>query len=197
MAVSLDLALLEVWKNGGQAIVAAVLTAVILKAQSVRAEVLTHDRLAGYVNEDLGRWVRDRDQVADSRLNEIRQDASAKGVARGGALAQARGKVYAHALREYRDEAVRNLRAVKTSSPIRRDGYTFDGVGTVGTHCAVRGCPRMPARSSLGGGNTRTRTCRARRWSRPSCIWELATRDAPVSGPPPPAHPATPERRFV
>lgn len=112
MPVSLDLVLLEVWRNGGQAIVASVLTAVILKAQNVRAEVTTHARLAMYVNDDLGRWVRDRDQVAASRVNEIRQDAAAKGVAGGGALAQARGKVYMHALREYRDEGARKLRAV-------------------------------------------------------------------------------------
>jgi hypothetical protein len=41
-----------------------------------------------------------------------RQQANAAGVGRGGAIPQARGKVYRIVLHEYRDEASRKLRAV-------------------------------------------------------------------------------------
>lgn len=111
-AMPLDEALWEVWKNGGSAVVAAVLTAALLKAQGVRGEVATHDRLATYVGEDLARWVRDRERAAGVRLDEIRQDAASKGVTSGGLLAKSRGKVYTHVAHEYRDEALRKLRMV-------------------------------------------------------------------------------------
>ena len=93
-------------------VAASALTALVLKAQGVAGELRTHDRLASYTNEDLARWIRDRDRAAAVRMNEITQDAAAKNVASGGALAQSRGKVYKQVLHEYRDRGLNALRDV-------------------------------------------------------------------------------------
>jgi hypothetical protein len=77
----------------------------VTKWSAAGGEVADHDRRAAEVNEDFRRWVRDRDRVADIRMNEIRQDANSKGVISPGLLRQSAGKVYRHVLHEYRDRA--------------------------------------------------------------------------------------------
>src|SRR3954471_942063 len=91
--------------HGGSAILASALTASYIRASRSRGEVAEHDRLSGELNEDLRRWVRDRDRVADDRISEISADARQRGVAQGGAIRSARGKVYRQVLLEYRNEA--------------------------------------------------------------------------------------------
>jgi hypothetical protein len=91
-------------------VVAVVLTSMYLSARGAGGQIAEHDRLVANLNEDLRRWVHDRDRVAQARMSEIRQQANAMGVIRGGALAEAAGKVYRRVLHEYRDEATRKIR---------------------------------------------------------------------------------------
>jgi hypothetical protein len=79
---------------------------------AVRRQIERTDRLVANLDEDLRRWMRDRDHAADVRMSEITQQANAAGVGLGGAIPQARGKVYRIVLHEYRGEASRKLRAL-------------------------------------------------------------------------------------
>jgi hypothetical protein len=80
-------------------------THLITTRRSVRAVATRNDRRAIEINEDLRRWIADRDQAAEVRMAEVTQRAGRAGVTRGGALPQATGKVYRIVLREYRDAA--------------------------------------------------------------------------------------------
>src|SRR4051812_34169631 len=89
----------------GVAVLSSLTTVKAIKSRSARGEVADHDRRAAELNEDLRRWVRDRDREASVRMSEITQQAAANGVRHGGTLIAAAGKVYRHALHEYRDVA--------------------------------------------------------------------------------------------
>jgi hypothetical protein len=100
----LDAAVWALDKVGVPVVVAAA-TAWFVAGRGAGAQVAANDRRAAELNEDLRRWVRDRDRDASVRMSEIAQQASANGISGGGALRQAAGKVYRKALHEYRDQA--------------------------------------------------------------------------------------------
>jgi hypothetical protein len=68
-------------------------------------EIADHDRRAAEINEDLRRWIRDRDREAGVRMSEIAQQARSQGVTSEGMMRAAAGKVYRHVLHEFRDRA--------------------------------------------------------------------------------------------
>jgi hypothetical protein len=108
----LDAAVWTLNKVGVPVLVAAV-TAWFVAGRGAGREVASHDRRAGELNEDLRRWVRDRDREASVRMGQIVEQANVRGVTGGGALRQAAGKVYRQALHEYRDEATAKQRELE------------------------------------------------------------------------------------
>lgn len=96
------------------AVVTALVTAKVVRWRGAGGEVAEHDRRIAEINEDLRRWIMDRDRVGRVRINEILQQARANGVAAGGAMQQAAGKVYAIVLHEYRDQASSRQRVVES-----------------------------------------------------------------------------------
>ena len=92
LAVPVAASLATLWAN-----------AKVTKRRAAAEDVADHDRRAAEINDDLRRWIHDRDREARVRMDEIRQDARAMGVASGGALTQSAGKVYRQVLHEYRD----------------------------------------------------------------------------------------------
>jgi hypothetical protein len=105
----LDLAVFAADKLAAPVLV-AIVAAAILRRREVGGAVRTTNRRVAELNEDLRRWVDDRDRQAKVRMSEIGQQAAANGVARGGTIPAAAGKVYRHALHEYRDQASRSQR---------------------------------------------------------------------------------------
>lgn len=90
----------------------AVLTTRYLTGRRVGDQLDDTDRRAAEINEDMRRWVHDRDWAARVRMNEITQQATAMGVAQGGAIRAGAGKVYRHVLHEYRDVLTAKDRAL-------------------------------------------------------------------------------------
>jgi hypothetical protein len=89
------------------AVLAAWLTNSWRDRRGLDGAIDSHDRQVGELNEDLRRWVADRDHEASVRMSEIAQHAVRQGVARGGTLPASAGKVYRIVLHEYRDHASR------------------------------------------------------------------------------------------
>src|SRR4051794_12691193 len=87
-------------RNVALPIAVAAATTNYLAARSAAEQIARVDRVAGYLNEDLRRWMIDRDRQAGARMREIKQQADSMGVLHGGAVPQARGKVYAGVLHE-------------------------------------------------------------------------------------------------
>jgi hypothetical protein len=52
-----------------------------LRPRDTSGQVADHDRRAAELNEDLRRWVRDRQRQADVRMSQVAEDARSKGVA--------------------------------------------------------------------------------------------------------------------
>jgi hypothetical protein len=96
----------------GASLTTILMNARVTKWRAAAGEIADHDRRAAEINQDLRRWVRDRDRAADVRMKEIRQDANGKGVISSGAMTQAAGKVYRHGLHEYRDRATVEQREI-------------------------------------------------------------------------------------
>ena len=67
----------------GVPLVVAAVTAGYMTRRVAGGEVPEHDRRVGELDEDLRRWVRDRDREASLRMDEIAQQATAQGVKRG------------------------------------------------------------------------------------------------------------------
>jgi len=59
---------LDVWKYGGQAVIVALITAWLVRAQGSRRDVSEHDRRVADLNQDLQRWVLDRDRELHNEL---------------------------------------------------------------------------------------------------------------------------------
>lgn len=59
---------LDVWKYGGQSVIAALVTAWLVRAQGSRREVSEHNRRVADLNQDLRRWVVDRDRELGNEL---------------------------------------------------------------------------------------------------------------------------------
>lgn len=93
-------------------VVVALLTTRYLTRRSIGEQLDDTDRRAAELNEDMRRWVHDRDRAAHVRMSEITQQATAMGVRQGGAIRAGAGKVYRHALHEYRDELTAKDRAL-------------------------------------------------------------------------------------
>ena len=127
----------EVWDHGGQAVIVAVVTAWLVRAQSSRREVSEHDRRVADLNQDLRRWVLDRDRELQNELAMIaayarNPDLEGEIVGRlvalrapvpeelkhqlagsqhdSGAHLRWRAEAARQALHEWRDEATRKLR---------------------------------------------------------------------------------------
>jgi hypothetical protein len=76
------------------------------------AETRRHDRQIAERDEDLEEWIVTRHRQRAQRLNELRQQRQAAGVAQGGAPAQALAAVNTIVLYEYREE-LRQARAFR------------------------------------------------------------------------------------
>lgn len=92
------------------AVLASLLTALLLKAANVGQEVTNHDRLIGERNQDLRRWVRDSERRRLSRLAEITGENNQRNTLRSGGH-QGGIKIASELFREeWRNEASRVLR---------------------------------------------------------------------------------------
>jgi hypothetical protein len=127
----------DVWKYGGQAVVVALVTAALVKAQGSRGDVGAHDRRVADLNQDLRRWVLDRDRELESdlaliaayarnpdlegdiarRLNVLRapvpeelKQHPAGSQYHSGAHLRWRAEAKRRALHQWRDEGTRKLR---------------------------------------------------------------------------------------
>jgi hypothetical protein len=60
--------LLDIWQNGGQAVVIGAGGYVVARRRDAGGSVGTNDRLIAAQNRDLARWVRDRDRQLDGDL---------------------------------------------------------------------------------------------------------------------------------
>lgn len=82
--------------------------------RDIAATISNNDRRVAELNEDLRRWITDRDHQAQIRMGEVRNLAVRQGVVRGGTLPAAAGKMYRIALHEYRAQASRLQREWQT-----------------------------------------------------------------------------------
>lgn len=92
------------------AIFGALATAVIGPLTIAAAEVKRHNRQVAERDEDLEEWLVVRDRQLQRRLNELKQQANAAGVAQGGAIRAGRVAVQTQLLYDYREE-LRQARA--------------------------------------------------------------------------------------
>jgi hypothetical protein len=105
-------------------IAVAIATTFVLNARTVAPMVESHRRRVADLNEDLRRWVRDRDQVLDWQLREISgwvgpvvvsriSDVRARAMSGqhpAGTTLERRARARELALQEWRDEASRKIR---------------------------------------------------------------------------------------
>ena len=96
------------------ALVAAVLsslfTASLIRIGAVHREIASHDHQISELNEDLRRWIRDRDRQRKHELAEVINQNAAAGTLYGGSAItglKVRAEIVRH---EWRDEASRVLR---------------------------------------------------------------------------------------
>jgi hypothetical protein len=121
-------------------LLASGLTYGVVRTTGSRGEVVADDRIVGDLNEDLRRWVRDRDRELDvehailsaqynnpdsvpewrERVPEELRHLPAGSMYYSGAHVQAHADAQRRALHEYRDEASRKVRAYKAR--VEREG---------------------------------------------------------------------------
>lgn len=89
-------------------VLAAIFTAALIRVGSVRGAVAQNTRLVNYLNDDLRRWVRDRDRQLEIELKTITNQAGPQLYSGGHVRHRAAAK--RRALHEYRDEATGKLR---------------------------------------------------------------------------------------
>jgi len=100
-------------------VIASVLVTRATQRGAIPSSVVEHDRLADWRNEDLERWVRDRDREARARMDQVAQDIRQRGL-EGGALDASAGRVYRAALHELRDQL--STRARELDEALAREG---------------------------------------------------------------------------
>jgi hypothetical protein len=105
------------------------------------AETGRHDRQIAERDEDLEEWIVTRHRLRAQRLNELRQQHQAAGVAKGGASAQALAAVNTIVLYEYREE-LRQARAFRLRVEAEERW----------THALVRRLRRRPLRDLVTPG---------------------------------------------
>lgn len=86
------------------AILGAIATAVVGAVRVAWVEIRRHDLQVAERDKDIEEWIVVRQRELKSRLHEIKQQATAQGVARGGTLPTARIAVQTLLLYDYREE---------------------------------------------------------------------------------------------
>ena len=146
-------------------LLASGLTYGVVRTAGSRGEIVADDRVVGDLNEDLRRWVRDRDRGLDvehailsaqynnpdsvpewrERVPEELRHLPAGSQYYSGAHVQAHADAQRRALHEYRDEASRKLRAVKAQ--VEREGRLHrDSRGRRARNTAPPAPPGLPRR---------------------------------------------------
>jgi hypothetical protein len=107
--------------HGGSAVLASLLTWMAVRTNGSRGEVGVDDRAVAALNEDLRRFVLDRDRSLRSELALITEEHNARGVLVSSIHLNARIEAQRTALLEYRDVATNKIR--EYDDIVAREGW--------------------------------------------------------------------------
>ena len=107
--------------HGGSAVLASLLTWVAVRANDSRGEVGFDDRAVSALNEDLRRFVLDRDHSLRRELLLITEEHAGRGPITSSVHINARAEAQRTALWQYRDEATRKIR--EYNDIVAREGW--------------------------------------------------------------------------
>ncbi|UUY02185.1 hypothetical protein LRS13_15860 [Svornostia abyssi] len=91
----------------------AVALAVVLGLSRARSDIDGHDTQVADLQEDLRRWLRDRDRLATTEASKAKGELASRGQLYSGAMTRALIRPRRDALHEWRDEATRKRRAYR------------------------------------------------------------------------------------